>query len=410
MSSPATVDTDSMLSDFSASLLSAAEVDKKRKKENFKKESNNRTNNGEFSGDKNLTENFNLNSVLSKIRDNGSAYVDTKKQGGRQVNKIPHAVQSDNKIESSYTKNKKNRDYYQNEKIADDKLHLTSKIISEGKLLHYISRTQLLSLVSLSVVIVGTSMYMLDSHVNNSIQETVQNVNAIYPVISHDADEKMEGKVLRTSSSSASTLIVPGEILLTEILPADTSEIPLVTSSVSALASEVRSLRKELEQVKETINFEKIKTENVKNEPEATIKKTAIETSEAFINNSISTPPAINDLKSVNNNSENKVGVIETKAKVVHKQPLVEVKSKKSKSSLMVNLVSLSNKSKANEIIKRLETSGLSPQLEEAVVNDKQVYRISVTGFTDRDEAMLFIQSAADKFGVKGSRIRKNNL
>lgn len=404
MSSPATVDMDSMLSDFSASLLSAAEVDKKRKKER-----SNRTNNGEFSGRKNLTENFNLNSVLSKIRDNGSAYVETKRQDGRQVNKISHAVQENNKIKSSYTKNNQNRDCYQNEKIADDKLHLTSKKTSEGKLLHYISRTQLLSLVSLSVVIVGVSMYMLDTHVNNSIQETVKHVNTIYPAITHDVDEKMEGKIVRNSGSNVPALIVPSELLLTQILPADTSELSMMKTSVNALTNEVRSLRKELEKVKETVVLKTIKVEAVKEDSMAEVNGMVFETSDAFINSSITNAPEKNGMESVKNISESSINVVEEEVKVAHKQPLVEVTSKQSKSFIMVNLVSLSNEAKANDIIKRLETSGLSPQLEEAVVNDKQLYRIRVTGFSDRAEAALFIQNAANEFGITGSRIIKNN-
>lgn len=404
MSSPATVDMDSMLSDFSASLLSAAEVDKKRKKER-----SNRTNNGEFSGRKNLTENFNLNSVLSKIRDNGSAYVETKRQDGRQVNKISHAVQENNKIKSSYTKNNQNRDCYQNEKIADDKLHLTSKKTSEGKLLHYISRTQLLSLVSLSAVIVGVSMYMLDTHVNNSIQETVKHVNTIYPAITHDVDEKMEGKIVRNSGLNVPALIVPSELLLTQILPADTSELSMMKTSVNALTNEVRSLRKELEKVKETVVLKTIKVEAVKEDSMAEVNGMVFETSDAFINSSITNAPEKNGMESVKNISESSINVVEEEVKVAHKQPLVEVTSKQSKSFIMVNLVSLSNEAKANDIIKRLETSGLSPQLEEAVVNDKQLYRIRVTGFSDRAEAALFIQNAANEFGITGSRIINNN-
>ncbi len=57
-------------------------------------------------------------------------------------------------------------------------------------------------------------------------------------------------------------------------------------------------------------------------------------------------------------------------------------------------------------MLKKLDVAGLSPSLEKAVVRGKPVYRISVSGFTDLDEAKLFVQNAADKYGVKGSKIR----
>lgn len=462
MSSPATVEMDTMISDFSTSLLNVAEADKKVKKEQIKK--CNHADDRNFRNNRKPSENFNLNSVLSQIRDNGSAYVDTARQDFRQENNKPKAVQSDEKIENSQTKNSQNRDYYQNEQMADDKLHLSSKKISEGKLLHHLTRTQLFSLIAFSTVIVGAAMYMLDSYVNSSIKETVQHVN---PTVNHDTEEKMEGEILRASglgksgvsapdlivpsfivpSLMAYDLIVSGEIKLPGMLPEETNKLSFITSSVSELTNEVRSLRKELEQVREKIALGKIKAEQVKvesesvkieqvkveqvkleafiNDPDVTVRNITVKAKNTRIINSIAKAPEASIMKPsvkkpgvtkpVENKLVDKGSFVETKDKTSEELPLVEVISKQSnsvltKSTLTVKLVSLSNKLKANEIFNGLDTTEVSTQLEEALVNGNHVYRISVTGFKDRDKATLFIQNAANKYGIKGSRIIKTNL
>ena len=392
-----------MLSDFSTSLLRATDIDKERKNDKG-----------------NLSESFNLNRVLLKIRDNGSAYGDAVKQDARKENRATLDAKIYKKRESNSEENNKNSDSY---KIADDELHLTSKKIPDGKLLdgkllHYITRTQIASLIAFSAIAVGVMMYMINSRVDSAIPNTVKSISGIYPVINQNSDEKMAGDIFRAPSlieadlrtadlklldfkkSSEIKLMntLPTGSLSTVMLPEGSNELALITSSVSVLTNEIRTLRKELKQVRETIVLEEVKTKIAATNPERinddkavkkrTVKKLAFKKSDALIEK-----------------PENKVIVSDKKAKLVHKKTVADIKLNQSKSEIAVNLVSLSNKAKTNELIKKINATGLSPHLEEAMVNDTQVYRISVSGFEDKEKAVLFIQNAADDFGVKGSRI-----
>jgi hypothetical protein len=72
-----------------------------------------------------------------------------------------------------------------------------------------------------------------------------------------------------------------------------------------------------------------------------------------------------------------------------------------------VNLASLSNKEKVDEIVNRLTKDGLKPLIDPAVVDGKHVYRLSVIGFSEIKQAEQFVQIAEEKYGMKGAWIRK---
>ena len=75
---------------------------------------------------------------------------------------------------------------------------------------------------------------------------------------------------------------------------------------------------------------------------------------------------------------------------------------------LTVNLASLTNKDKAEKVVKELHAAGLSPFIQQAVVKGKRVYRLSVRGFSNRDEAESFIRIADEQYGMKDGWIRKS--
>jgi len=77
-------------------------------------------------------------------------------------------------------------------------------------------------------------------------------------------------------------------------------------------------------------------------------------------------------------------------------------------SGLTVMLASLTNKVRAEKIVQQLYAEGLKPSLKPAIVKGEKVYRLSVSGFYNRDEAELFIRKADKKYGMKNSRIRKS--
>ncbi len=73
----------------------------------------------------------------------------------------------------------------------------------------------------------------------------------------------------------------------------------------------------------------------------------------------------------------------------------------------VVNLASLSSRDKAQQAVARLKPAGVTPMIQEAVVNGEQVYRLSVAGFFSRADATAFIDKARREFGFDGGWIRQ---
>lgn len=73
-----------------------------------------------------------------------------------------------------------------------------------------------------------------------------------------------------------------------------------------------------------------------------------------------------------------------------------------------VNLASLTNEANAEALVKEITATGLLPEINKAMVRDMQVFRISVSGFSDVAEAELFIRDAAKQYGLKDGRIRRS--
>lgn len=73
-----------------------------------------------------------------------------------------------------------------------------------------------------------------------------------------------------------------------------------------------------------------------------------------------------------------------------------------------VNLASFTNETNAEALVKEITATGLLPEIEKATVRDMQVFRISVSGFSDVAEAELFIRNAGEQYGLKDGRIRKS--
>jgi cell division septation protein DedD len=367
MSSLATVNADSMLSDFSTSLLNVT-VGEKEKKQGEKKQEINRLPNEGTPNKVTSSNNYNLSSVLSRIQDNGPAHDEKIKREGA----------------TEYTAEHNNTDGdFQDSELAEDALHLTSNKLFNGESVKFINRGQLLLLFVFSAVVIGVAMYTLDSQVKSSIEQSMQNINDNYSAINHNHEDKIGNRALVKLKGSS---------------PVVTNDIVLITNSFSVLTNEIRSLRKELESVKGSIALN-----------DANVEKSIIATTESKKNKPKNVLPFKKVVTKTKEASRARKGNVKgVSIKKVNDSVTIDAVDKKSKSVLAVSVASLSNEDKANKIIKRLDAAGLSPLLEEVVVKGKQLYRISVSGFTDLDEAKLFIKNASDKYGVKGSRIRKN--
>jgi hypothetical protein len=75
--------------------------------------------------------------------------------------------------------------------------------------------------------------------------------------------------------------------------------------------------------------------------------------------------------------------------------------------SWVVNLASLSSKDKAQVAFDKLQQSAASPLLQEVIVNGKKMYRISAEGFSTPEEASAFITEAREKYGFEGGWIKQ---
>ena len=75
--------------------------------------------------------------------------------------------------------------------------------------------------------------------------------------------------------------------------------------------------------------------------------------------------------------------------------------------NLVVNLASLTSRDKALAAVDTLQQAGVSPRIQQVMVNGKIVFRISVDGFTSRDAASAFIAEAKSKYGFDGGWIRR---
>lgn len=84
------------------------------------------------------------------------------------------------------------------------------------------------------------------------------------------------------------------------------------------------------------------------------------------------------------------------------------VKNVDGPNNLVVNLVSLTNRDKAQSVHDQLIQAGVSPLIEEVVVNDRKVYRLSVNGFGSRESAQDFIAHVKKNYGFDGGWIRHN--
>jgi len=304
----------------------------------------------------NAIANHNLSSVLSQIQDNGPAYAESMARQNTR-NTPPQSRVSNNATAT----NKADDDLY-----GDDTVSLSSsgpqekpqysatntatakKEISPGVWLQ-------LLLLLISAALLASTLFKLDAQSND-----IENSLSVYD---ENIDEKIQESVdqLKMKSSSGSTKIhatlqsLQDELKLikTDYSALDKKYVALAESTAAeegtlttSLQKEILSLKTELQAVKNTLE-----TADSKN---ITMAKTA------------------------------------------------------TSNGLTVSLASLSNKSKAEKIVQQLYAEGLVPSITPAMVRGERVYRLSVSGFVNRDEAESFIRKADKKYGMKGSRIRKS--
>lgn len=103
-----------------------------------------------------------------------------------------------------------------------------------------------------------------------------------------------------------------------------------------------------------------------------------------------------NDLKSVKSKLANNVGTS------------ISASSSIAPKGFTVHLASLSNKIKADKFMKQIRADGFQADLYPARINNKHVYRLSVSGFTEFKDAESFKHKAGKRYGLSDGWIRKN--
>ncbi len=307
----------------------------------------------------NAIANHNLSSVLSQIQDNGPAYADSS----RELHRNQVSQKSMNRDTAT---NKPSAD-----ELCDDTVSLSSgsearaqnpaanlssakKEITPGVWLQ-------LLLLLISAALLASTLFRLDAQTN-----TIENSLSVY-------DEKIDEKVQESVE-----------------LQRENS-----TDGTTGIKAALQSLQKELQLIKTDYSaLDKKYVEMAQNK--AIVKK----------RNTVAQDDAstfkykILSLKSELQTVKNKLKLSGAVKGSLAKTP--------ASSGLTVALASLTNKDRAEKIVQQLYAEGLQPSIKQAIVNGARVYRLSVSGFYNRDEAESFIRKADKKYGMKDSRIRKS--
>lgn len=289
--------------------------------------------------------NHNISSVLSQIQDHGPAYTESKKR--------------DNLVQLKADAKKSSSELRDEELLGND-LYSKASILSSGNRVNNAknsAKTWVLSSLLLFMIIgVAFLIYKLDDRTNK--------IEALLSDYNGDIKESIES-------------------------------YNKVSPTILSLNTELTSVKNELEKVKSNVDVvsqESVQVDNrvIQDEIVSTlmdeIQILKIELEKA--NNSLSLKQGDRDVVQVD--SDKNIKPIEN----------LSVTWK-------VNLASLSNKIKVDEIVNRLINEGLNPLVDEVVVAGKRIYRLSVVGFAEIKQAEQFILFAEKEYGMKDAWIRK---
>ncbi len=307
--------------------------------------------------------NHNLSSVLSQIQDNGPAYPESAKTRSTQ-NTPPQGVENYNAASC----NQPSDTLYGDDTVSissdgaqkkpqsrSSNTAQTKKEITPGIWLQ-------LLLLLISAALLASTLFKLDAQ-SNDIESSL----SIY-------DETIEEKI-QESVNLQKSLSPDGTTKIKATLLSLQNELQAIKKDYSALDKKYVALAQ---------NKAAAKTKN----------NTALQDD-------------VNVFKNEILSLKTELQAVKSKLKTIKPENSPVVKTAAS-NGLTVMLASLTNKSKAEKIIEQLYAEGLVPNMQQAIVRGERVYRLSVSGFFNRGEAESFIRKAGEKYGMKGSRIRKS--
>lgn len=307
--------------------------------------------------------NHNLSSVLSQIQDNGPAYPESAKPGNTQ-NAPPQGRANYNAASS----NQPNDTLY-----GDDTVSISSNRTQEKPQNRSSNPAQTkkeitpgvwlqLLLLLISAALLASTLFKLDAQ-SNDIESSLS-------VYDETIDEKIQESVdLQKSRSSDGTTKIKATLLSLQ------NELQAIKKDYSTLDKKYVALAQ---------------------------SKASAETK-----NNSALQGDVNVFKDEILSLKSELQAVKSKLKTIKPENNSAAKTTAS-NGLTVMLASLTNKSKAEKIIEQLYAEGLVPNMQQAVVRGERVYRLSVSGFFNRDEAESFIRKADEKYGMKDSRIRKS--
>jgi cell division septation protein DedD len=341
---------DTALSDFSTALLRA------NKNEKHSKSTLDRSVNTS-SYENTATGNRNLSSVLSQIQDDGPAGEDISKPDYR-LNQAANKVDSNdintyNQQHPGFTKTEINQkalqDYTTNELLR--KTILTSDGTDENA--KNSIWPQMLLMLFVAIVSVA-SLFVIYTKTND--MEAILNL--------YDA------RIKDSETSRSIEISSPGITSINEALQSVQQELQLIKAEYPAMLVNRTSSQQIDEAVEAKHNVSVLEEEILALKSE---------------------------LKTVNS---------KLKAIDIDNSPGKNVVTTKS-DGWVVNLASFTNKNSAEKVVDILYAAGLSPSLQQAVVNDEQVFRLIVDGFENRNDAESFIREAGKKYGMNNGWVRK---
>lgn len=324
--------------------------------------------NAELVGDKlmntstdnyNTTANHNLSSLLSQIQDNGPAHsapTGQKKARGfvakENIRSGTTGIQQ--QIDEQYTNDKVSISSHkpqQQPPFLQSNADKTKKEISPGIWLQ-------LLLLLISAALLASTLFRLDAQTNN-FEDSLSVV-----------DEKIQQSVNFQKQHSS-----PGASKISATLQAVQKELQLIKTDYSALDKKYVELSQ---------------------------NNTAVD-----VQQGASAQDDISIFKYEILSLKSELQAVKNKLKITNIDKGSDTE-KTASNGLTITLASLTNKNKAEQIVQQLYAEGLLPTIKQAVVNGERVYRLSVSGFYDRNEAESFIRKADKKYGMKDSRIRKS--
>jgi SPOR domain len=292
----------------------------------------------------NSSVNRNLSSLLSQIQDDGPAYADAMKQSN------PDNVATNNnaKTDAAYVGAHKQQD-------AAVKPAISKKEISPGVWL------QLLLLLISAALLVST-LFRLDAQTSD-LEKSLS-----------DYDEQIQ-----------------------ESIDFQNEQVPAGTTKIKKT---LQALQKDLKLIK--TDYSALDKKYVEMAANTAVPQTVQATQAAALvqDNIRLYEDEISALKSELKTVRNELSTIN--------QGDYSIKQMVANNGLIVSLASFTSKYNAEKIAKQLHADGLVPAIKQAVVRGERVYRLSVSGFLNRNEAETFIRKAGTEYGMTDGRIRKS--